>query len=632
MRSTIVLYLLFLCSATMAQAPYNASTIPKELLPYASAVIRNEEITNEVKDLDNVVYHVKRAITVLNKNGDDIAHIAIYYNKNISIRNIKGIIYNEYGKATGKFGEHEFIDQSTGDNSTLFQDYRVKHYLPGITEYPFTIEYEYELKLKQTLNIEGWEPVNEAGLAVEQSSYKFICQPDFNIRFKEFNLPTKAVIISDGKTKTYTWQIANIKAVKNEPFSPYPENMVARVLIAPEKFSYYGVHGTYTNWLDLGKWQYDKLLANRQDVSPGTADYIKEITKNITDPKQKAKKVYEYMQQKTHYISIQVGIGGYQPFPASDVDKLNYGDCKALVNYAQALLKVAGVDSWYCVVYGNHREKRSMISDFASMQGNHIILCLPFKNDTTWAECTSQQIPFGFLGDFTDDRTVLACTPEGGKLMHTPKYTAAENLESRKANFTLDEAGELNGEMSTVFEGADYDDRYQTIEESPAERLKSIKRKYPINNLEITELDYKQDKGLKPITTENIILSAREYAANNNGKLYFSLNSVDRTEPLRAIRNRVNPVYITRGYTEEDEITYTIPKGYRLDTEPLNKSIEKSFGSFTAKMTLKDDHLVYVRKFQLKDGSYDRDTYSDMIDFYQSVADADEYNVTLVKK
>ncbi len=38
------------------------------------------------------------------------------------------------------------------------------------------------------------------------------------------------------------------------------------------------------------------------------------------------------MQGKTHYISIQVGIGGYQPFLASDVDRLNYGDCKALVN------------------------------------------------------------------------------------------------------------------------------------------------------------------------------------------------------------------------------------------------------------------------------------------------------------
>ncbi|MGZ3927869.1 MAG: DUF3857 domain-containing protein, partial [Mucilaginibacter sp.] len=323
--------------------------------------------------------------------------------------------------------------------------------------------------------------------------------------------------------------------------------------------------------------------------------------------------------------------GGFRPFAAADVDKDGYGDCKALVNYTKALLKVAGIDSYYCVVYGDRQEKLSMIDDFASIQGNHIILCLPFKNDTTWLECTSQQIPFGFLSDFTDDRTVLACTAEGGKLMHTPKYTTEENLEKRKANFVINEAGELAGNMETVFKGTNYDDRYPLIEEAPVERIKSIKRYYPINNLEIQKLEFKQDKSIKPVTIETVKLSAREYGAINDSKFYFSLNSVDRTSPLLQIRSRQNPVYINRGYTEEDEITYTLPKGYRLDSEPLKESINKPFGNFTATMTIEGDHLIYKRKFQLKDGTYNKETYQEMVDFYQSVADADNYNVILAK-
>jgi transglutaminase-like putative cysteine protease len=630
-RILIVLPLLLLCTIAIAQNNYDVSLIPKELLPYASAVVRNEEITTEVKDLDNMTYHVKRAVTVLNKNGDDIAHMAVFYNKNTSVKYIKGTTYNEFGKLIGKFNEHDFLDESTGGNSTLFQDYRVKHYIPSVTQYPYTIEYEYELKYRQTLNIEDWEPVPQPGLAVEKSSYKFISKPDFNIRYKEINIQKKAEITTDGKLITYTWQLTNKKALKNEPFSPNWRVSLSRVMIAPEKFSYYGIEGAFTNWQELGKWEYDKLLANRQDVPAETAEHIKQITAGIADPKLKAKKIYEYMQQKTHYISIQIGIGGYQPFPASDVDKLNYGDCKALVNYALALLKVAGIDSYYCVVYGNHKEKISMLNDFASMQGNHAILCIPFKNDTTWLECTSQQIPFGFLSDFTDDRTVLACTPEGGKLMHTPKYTTEENLEKRKANFVLTETGELMGNMETVFKGTDYDDRYRLIEEAPVERIKDIKKYYPINNLEIEKLEFKQDKSIKPVTTENIKLLAREYGAVNNGKVYFSLNSVDRTSALRQVQNRVNPIYINRGYTEEDEITYTLPKGYRLDSEPLRVSIEKPFGNFSTTMTINGNQLVYKRKFQLKDGAYSKDTYQDMVDFYQTVADADDYNVTLVK-
>jgi len=49
-------------------------------------------------------------------------------------------------------------------------------------------------------------------------------------------------------------------------------------------------------------------------------------------------------------------------------------------------------------------------------------------------------------------------------------------------------------------------------------------------------------------------------------------------------------------------------------------------------MTIKGDQLVYNRKFQIKDGTYSKDIYQDVVDFYQSVVDADNYNVVLVKK
>ena len=44
--------------AAKAQKSYDASLIPKDLLAYASSVVRDEEVTIEVKDLDNAIYHV----------------------------------------------------------------------------------------------------------------------------------------------------------------------------------------------------------------------------------------------------------------------------------------------------------------------------------------------------------------------------------------------------------------------------------------------------------------------------------------------------------------------------------------------------------------------------------------------
>jgi len=628
-------FVLLLCSMANAQQNYDVSLIPKELLPYASAVVRNEEVNCEVKDLDNVVYHIKRAVTVLNKNGEDNVHIVVFYDKKTSIKYIKGIIYNEFGKQTDKFTEKQFGDHAAISNFSLFEDNRVKTFSPGASGYPYTVEYEYEVRYRQSLNFDEWQPNPADGLSVEKSSYTFAASPGFGINYKEINLPAKVTMGSTKEgLKTYTWQVSNLKAFKDEPYSPNSDDYLSVLKIAPLNFKYEGLTGSFNNWKELGKWSYDKLLANRQTLPAETVEHIKQITAGITDEKQKAKKIYEYMQGKTRYISIQVGIGGYQPFFASEVDRNSYGDCKALVNYTQALLKVAGIDSWYCVVQAGS-EKVNFLKDFASMaQGNHVILCLPFKNDTTFLECTSQKIPFGFLSDFTDDRTVLACTPEGGKLMHTPKYTAQANLQERKANFTINDNGDLSGQITTLFKGTQYDNREHMLDDPRPEQLKIFPKLYPaINNLEVDTYNFKEDKSIMPSIAEIIKLSARDFATSNNGRLYFSINPVNRTgRSPREVRNRVTALYINRGYTDEDDIVYKIPDGYKSDLNELHITLDKPFGKFSATMSIKDNEITFKRHIQLIDGTYKKELYNEFVSFFQQVGEADNYNVTLVKK
>ncbi|WP_183562871.1 DUF3857 domain-containing protein [Mucilaginibacter sp. SP1R1] len=634
MKVFITLFLVLLINVSAsAQDNYDVSLISKDLLPYASAVVRNKEVSVEVKDYDNTVYHIKTAITILNKNADDIAHIVVWHNKSRIIKSIKGTVYDQLGKPTGKFSESNFEDVNAGDGFSLFQDVKIKHYNPAVTSYPYTIFYEYEVKSKQSLDFEDWEPNSTTGLAVEKSSYTFSCKPDFNIRYKEINMPVKVTTGTDKQGyKTYSWQVSNLKAIKDEPYSPDKLKYLSCVKIAPDKFSYEGINGSFTNWKEMGKWIYDKLLASRLLLTDVTAAHMKELTANIADPKLKAKKIYEYMQAKTHYISIQIGIGGFQPFLAGDVDQQNYGDCKALVNYTQALLKTVNIESYYCIVQAGS-QKVSPLNDFASMnQFDHVILCLPFKNDTTFVECTSQKIPFGFLSSFTDDRMVLACTPEGGKLLHTPKYTAQNNLQLRKASFVLNNEGELSGTMETVFKGTQYDNREEAVEDAPKEQIKDLKKEYAINNLDIQKAEFKQDKSVHPVTTENIQLLARDYGSSNDGKLTFLMNAANRMSHVpREVRNRRLDVYINRGYTDEDDITYTLPQGYQVSLRPTNVVIDKPFGKFSATVTLNGNQLIYKRRMQVFDGTYNKDTYQDLVDFYQAVVEADNDTVTLTK-
>ena len=54
------------------------------------------------------------------------------------------------------------------------------------------------------------------------------------------------------------------------------------------------------------------------------------------------------------------------------------------------------------------------------------------------------------------------------------------------------------------------------------------------------------------------------------------------------VLNRRNDVHINRGYTHEDELAYNLPASYRFEQNPLNVTIVKPFGRFTAIMNWRE--------------------------------------------
>jgi len=625
-----VLSLLFAFQA-VAQNSYEVSTIPKDLLPRASAVVRSMEMNIEVKSLDDVTYRVKQVLTVLNSNGDDDAAVHIWYNKSRKVKSVKGVLYDELGKPYAKFSDKQFVDVSASGNSSLFEDSRMKIYKPNSLVYPYTIECEYEIDSKQSLNFPEWYPNRSTGVAVEYAVLNFVSKNDFNIRYKEVNYPGKPKITSDDKTRSYQWEVKDLKAFRYEPYSPLPETFLTSVRIAPEKFSYEKIKGSFTNWHEYGKWVYDALLKDRDQIPEPTATYILEMTANIDDPKEKAKKIYEFMQQKTRYVSIQIGIGGYQPFLASEVDKTGYGDCKALVNYTQGLLKVAGITSHYVVVASGDK-KQSAYPDFASMnQFDHAILSIPFENDTVWVDCTSKENPFGFLGTFTDDRLAVACTAEGGQLVRTPKFEGQTSQQVRKASFKLDDQGAVYGNIETVFDGWQYDNRDFVIGEPMTEQLKKVPEIYRIDNLEIESFKIDQEKGSTPKTVEKLNFKARGYGAFTSDLMYVPVNRVNQSPRPQEIRDRQNELYINRGYVDIDRSTYELPESFKIESLPRPVALQFPFGKFEMNVQVAGDKIHYTRHIAVKQGVFPPEQYAELVKFYRAVAEADAQRFILKK-
>jgi len=625
---------LFLVSVSgFAQDNYDVDLIPSKLRNRANACIRKEETTVDMRAPDNVILNVKKAITVFNQNGEDEARLVIYYDKNISIKSIKGEVYNSVGKLTRKFSQNDFSDMSAADGFSLFVDSRVKHYLPSINEYPYTLVYNCEVRNKQNLIIPDWNPKPVDDVSVEKSTYTFICKPTDQIRIKTQNYNGTPEVITDEKQKKTIWTVNNMLAARPEHYSPARETYSTNIHIAPQTFYYYNHKGSYTNWKELGKWIYDDLLAERKALPPATVGMIKDLVKNEKTDKDKARKIYQYLQDKTRYISVQIGIGGFQPIASSEVDRLGYGDCKALVNYMQSLLQAANIASYYCVVSAGS-EKKSMDPTYASMdQGNHIILCMPLKGDTTWLECTSQKIPFGFLSGFTDDRLVLACTEDGGKLLHTPKLTTAENLQTRKAELKIQPDGSISGKMNTVYAGSQYENQEPLIGKPITEQHKLLKEVYNIDNIDFEAVSLAQKKDISPKLTEEVSINIRNYAPVNGNKMFLQLNAFNVKRSIAEIKNRTLPVYINRGYTDEDTIIYILPDN--VNSELIigqNKTFKSVFGEYSCKASVAGNKLTYYRKFVLNDGTFPAEKYAEFSKFINDVNAADYLKLALSLK
>lgn len=611
-----------------AQSDYAVSQIPDSLKARANAVVRAELLTVDMQSYNKVSYQMKQVITVFNKSGEDKARLVLFYDKNTSIKAVKGQVFDADGVVIGKVSLKNFSDESAVSHYSLYDDSRVKHFLPSVSIYPYTVEYEYEVLFKQNLIIPDWRPLAHPDVAIEYSQYTFLKNSvdEVNIKTLNYDGPPRMATI-DGR-ETFTWTLAAVPAKRREPFSPAPETYQPTVKIAPVQFYYYKNKGKNNDWNALGKWVYDELLQDAYNLSEETKKNIRNLVSDVQTDEEKVRKLYRYMQEKTRYVSVQIGIGGFKPMPAADVHRLGYGDCKALVAYMQNLLMAVDIPSQYCVVYGGDA-KRDMLSDFSSMsQGNHVILCVPLGRDTTWLECTSSLMPFGFLGSFTDDRVVLACTPEGGKLLRTPAFDAKTSSQTRQAGLTLSAVGGLSGKLTTLFAGGQYDNHLQISTASGREQVRLLRDSYNIDNISFAEVNYQADETL-PAINESIHVEIPHYAPKNAEGMYFVPNVFTKGRTVPVLKHRTLPLYINRGYVDEDTITYSLVSGMKVASGSLSEFIETPFGEYSMRISQEGDTLTYYRKFLLHEGTYPAAAYAAFADFMNRVNAVDNAKIVL---
>jgi len=607
----------------------NVETIPDDLIKGANAVIRLDELKIEIESQKSMSIYGNKIVTVLNEQGNSAVGAVLGYDNFRKIRKIEAEIYDASGKRIEKFKKKDFRDHSAVDGGTLYSDSRVLYlnYRPIV--YPYSVRFTYQIDTPNTAAIYSWRPIREYYVSLVESRYIVNDQAGLGLRYKQKQI--EGFDISRSNTGTnLNYSLKNVKVFKPEDLSPNLSENTPSVLAAVESFHFNGVNGKAKNWKEFGNWVNNSLLNGRDEITSTTAEKIKFLTEGVDAPLEKAKIVYQFVQDHTRYISVQVGIGGVQPISAIEVDQLKYGDCKGLTNYTQALLKHVGVESYYTIVQAG-RGIENFEDDFATLeQGNHIILGIPNNEKIIWLDCTSQVHPFGFIGDFTDSRKVLMVKPDKSEIVKTTSYLNEKNYQATVADVTLNLHGDIIAKVEINTEGVQYDNRFFIEGRSNKDQLKHYRSYWSyINDLSISSKSFQNNRD--SINFKEIIeLKASKYASSSGDRLIFNPNMFNRnTYVPNRYRNRKSDLVIQRGYLDEDNFNIKIPQGYQVEAMPEKFELKNEFGEYLIESKLHANKITFNRKLLIKNGTYPKSSYKNYRDFRKQIAKHDTSIIVL---
>ena len=629
MKKTL-LFSTFICSFIYAQN-YAVDQIPADLVKDAYAVVRQNDEKIELLKVDELKYTENVVVTVLSKAGDNYVGAQAYYNPNTKIDVFEATLYDAFGKEVKKFKSKDLLDQSAVSNGQMYTDDRIKYLNFTPTSYPYTIHYKITTTTKNTIGIPKWFPIKAPNLSVEKSSYQFSNKTNATIRLKENNF-TGFNIQKTGDQNNLNYTYNHIPAFNEEDKMVSIRNIFPNAILASNQINIDGVKGNYDNWNDYGKWTYTYLVNGKQDFTSPQKEYFKGLVKEAKSDKEKVQILYKHLQKKVRYIGVQLGIGGLSPYPASYVESKSYGDCKALTNYMLSMLDAVGIKSYYTEVHSGSSPK-DMTEDMMYLQGDHVILYVPLKDEDIWLETTSQTAAFNYLGDFTANRKVFILDETGGKIIPSQQFKPETNQLLVNGAATISADGTLNTKLSEVSKGLIYENlaRYAQLTEKDLD----LRLKNRFSNLQGIKFNKKEfnDNWNEAIFTSNFDFSVPNYAKIQGNNIIINIIPINREETsLKKTKDRKFDFKVESGYVDEVSYVLTIPSGYKMPQRFETINVKSVFGEYSLEINPKDQNNFEIKRVYTQlTGDFSKEKYNEYVEFRRQIAGYDNTKLLLEK-
>lgn len=523
----------------------------------------------------------RQAIKILNQRGrEQEAEVKVPYNG--SYETVK-LIRARTLRPNGEVIEVKPTEVRSGAASEGYDDARVLSFSMPAVEPGCVIDYEYVTEQKTSplpgnfwfhwYFQGGFDPVQLTRLRVTVPK-------SLNLARKLRNSAIEPTIrtSSDGKSVTYTWEDKNVAPLSTEPLMPPVERQLPKLTVS-----------TVPSWQSVADW-YTKLAQSAMQSDAAVTSLARELTKDCRTDEDKARAIFYYVQEKTRYVAIELGISAYQPRPASRTLTVQYGDCKDMATLLVSLLRAAGLTAYPVLLQANEPfpQQTELPSPHAF---NHALCQVQLGGKTYWLDATAQVCRFGDIPQA--DRGVEVLVIKDGKAVFEtiPVGTPQDELSEQRVSLTLDAEGAAKGQVALSGSG----DTELALRANFRVKSPDESRQYVESLLGTIGVNPKVSRyELSDVANRDTPLVLKSEAsfpswANVSGELLIFKARPDQATSAFASpfteENRLYPIYQSQSRLTRAVLEVTLPQGYSFLYIPKPTEGESALGNFKRTVT-----------------------------------------------
>lgn len=612
--------------------------------PDVSALVLFDEQNTMVNEKGEIRSLHRRAYKILTTKGRSRDTVKVYVGPGTEVGHMSAWAIAA-GGSVYESKDEDVVETGISDVS-LYSDRKYRILSIPYTEPGTIVGYEYEERRHSDLLQEIWD--FQETIPVQEARFMLSLPSGWEAREYWINWsPQKAASVD---TNRRVWLMHDLPAVKSEVSMPAWQAVAGRLAltIVPNKPEL--KQQQPLNWNELGRW-YWQLASPQLGLDPPIRAKVRELAAGQTDLWSKVHALATYAQRRVRYVAIEIGIGGYQPHPASETFLNSYGDCKDKAVLLGAMLHEIGIESFLVLT---HSERGVVSPDFPSIYSfNHEVLAIRLPATLSEQELlatyqhsklgpllvfdpTSPMTPLGMLPAYLQGNRGLLITSQGGELIDFPNQPADANRLQRTGSFNLDAIGGISGKVSEIRTGSVANEkRAELLSLAEPDRRKVVERflsaflqgftlrEYAIENLD----DYDKELVLR------YAFEAPAYAKQMGGlwlvrprvlgaKATMDFESNDRKYPLE----------LNAASLQTDTFDLALPPGYTAEELPGGVEVHNDYARYVSKTEQKANVLHYERTYEIDKVIVPVEQVGTMRQLYRAVSRDERSSVVLRKQ